>query len=144
MRIWFLKKTPQTKFYSSFGFDSALKTIDAQMFLWSVFLKMHNKSYWLSKTPFWPFLAVNNVFLCVFINTDQNNICASIVFKAKTKEKYEEIFFYSFYFKTQKCPFWGSTNFFLNFFSVLAFKTIDTPTNRKDFFKNIYCKPFLP
>ena len=27
-----------------------------------------------------------------------------MVFKAKTKEKYEEILFYSFYFKTQKCP----------------------------------------
>ena len=76
--------------------------------------------------PFWPFLVVNNVFLCVFKNTDQNNICVSIVFKAKTKEKYEEIFFYGFYFKTQKYSFlW--VNQFLNFFSsVLAFKTIDT------------------
>ena len=28
---------------------------------------------WPSKTPFCPFLAVNNGFLCVFQNTDQNN-----------------------------------------------------------------------
>ena len=34
--------------------------------------------------------------------------------KAKTIEEYEEKFFYSFYFKTQKCPFWGSTNFFFS------------------------------
>ena len=32
-------------------------------------------------------LAVNNVFLCVLKNTDQNNICVSIVLKAKTEEK---------------------------------------------------------
>ena len=65
---------------------------------------------------------VNNVFLCVFKNTDQNNIRASIVFKAKTKEKYEEIFFTVFISKLKNALFWGSTNFF----SVLAFKTIDT------------------
>ena len=40
------------------------------------------------------------------------------------KEKSEEIFFYSFYFKTQKCLFLGSTNFF----SVLAFKTLEIDT----------------
>ena len=36
--------------------------------------------------PFWPFLAVNNGFLSNFKNTDQNNICVSIVLKAKTKK----------------------------------------------------------
>ena len=36
---------------------------------------------------FWPFLAVNNVFLWVFKNTDQNNICVSTFLKAKTEEK---------------------------------------------------------
>ena len=30
-------------FSSCFGFDSALKTIDAQMFFWLVFLKTHKK-----------------------------------------------------------------------------------------------------
>ena len=41
-------------------------------------------------------MTVKNAILAVFgsfKNTDQNNICASIVFKAKTKEKYEDIFF---------------------------------------------------
>ena len=130
--IWLLKSTildpqksaflvfeekPQNFFSSScFSFDSAFKTIDAQIFFWLVFLKTHKKSYWPSKTPFWPFLAVNKVFLCVLNNTDQNNICASIVFKAKTKEKYEEIFFYGFNLKTQKCSFFGINQFLSNFF----------------------------
>ena len=33
------KENPLTKFSSGFIFDSALKTMDAQMFFWSVFLK---------------------------------------------------------------------------------------------------------
>ena len=48
------------------------------------------KSYWPSKKPFLQFLAVNNGFLCVFKNTDQNNICVSIVLKAKTEKKIEK------------------------------------------------------
>ena len=65
-------------------------------------------------------------FFCIFKNTDLNNICASTVFKAKTEEKYKENLFKSFYFKTWKCTFWGSTNFFSSFFSHSALKTIDT------------------
>ena len=42
------------------------------------------------------------VFLCAFKNTDLKNISASNVFKAKTKEKYEDNFILRFYFKTQK------------------------------------------
>ena len=89
-------------FSLSFGFDSALKTIDAQIFFWSVFLKTHKKKILTVKNAI---SAVNNGFLCVFKNTDQNNICASIVFKAKTKEKYEEIFFLRFLFKNSKILF---------------------------------------
>ena len=92
------------------------------MFFWSVFLKMHKKSYWPSKTPFLLFLVVNNGFLCVFKNTDQNKICASIVFKAKTKEKYEEKnVFYGYYFKTQKSSFLGLNLFFFFIFSGFSF-----------------------
>ena len=92
------------------------------MFFWWVFLKTHKKSDGPSKRPFWQFLAVNSGFLCIFKNTDQNNICASIAFEVKTKENMQTNFFYGFYFKTQNALFRGSTNFF----SVLAFKTIDT------------------
>ena len=62
VRFWFLKKTPPKFFSSCFGFESALKTIDAQMSFCSVFLKRTKKSYQPSKTPFWPFLAVINFF----------------------------------------------------------------------------------
>ena len=75
--------------------------------------------------PFWPFLAINNGFLLVFKNTDKNNICVSIVFKAKTKEKYEENVFLRLLFQNSKMRFFGGQPFFYSFFSVLAFKTID-------------------
>ena len=90
VHFWFLKKIPEIFCSSCFAFDSALKTIKAEMFFWSVFLKMHKKCYWLSKTPFWLFLAINNAFLWVFKNTDQNNICVSIVLEAKTEKKFRE------------------------------------------------------
>ena len=83
----FWRKTQKSLFSSSFGFDSALKTIDAQMFFWSVFFENTQKSYWPSKTPFWPFWQLIMVFLWVFKNTDLNNICASIVFTVKLKQK---------------------------------------------------------
>ena len=35
------EKPPQKNFSSCFGFDSALKTIEAKMLVWSVFLKTH-------------------------------------------------------------------------------------------------------
>ena len=40
------EEKPEKYFFSScFGFDSALKKIDAPMSFWSEFLKMHKKSY---------------------------------------------------------------------------------------------------
>ena len=72
--------------------------------------------------PFWLFLAVNNVFLCVFKNTDQNNICVSIVLKAKTEEKKlkklvdpQKRAFLSFEIKTIK-------KYFFIFFFCFSFK----------------------
>ena len=59
-------------FSSSSGVDSALKTINTQMFFCSVFLKTHKKNH----------LAVFGgsycFFVCIFKNTDKNNICVSI------------------------------------------------------------------
>ena len=55
VHFWFLKTTPQNNFSSCFGFDSALKTIKAQMFFWSVFLKTQKK-----------LLTVKNAILAVF------------------------------------------------------------------------------
>ena len=44
------------------------------------------------KRHFGRFWHLKTFYLCVFKNSDQNNICASIGFKSKTKEKYEEFF----------------------------------------------------
>ena len=113
-----MKKTSPPKkkkiivFWLWFSSDSAFKTIDIQMFFWSVFLKMQKK-YWLSKTLICQFLVVNHGFFCIFKNTDKNNICVPIVLKAKTEEKNEFwninrkkmffIFFFYFSFKNKRC-----------------------------------------
>ena len=60
--------------------------------------------------------------MCIFKNTDQNNICASIIFKAKTKVKYEETFFLQFLFQSSKMPFFGVKQFFFRFSFKKAFK----------------------
>ena len=77
--------------------------------------------------PFWLFLAVINLFQRIFKNIDQNNICASIVFKAKTKDKYEETFFKGFLFHS-KMHFLGGQPilFWIFFLSAFASKTIDS------------------
>ena len=38
------------------------------------------------------FFAVNNFFWCVFKNTEQNNNCVFIVFKAESEPKHKENF----------------------------------------------------
>ena len=54
------------------------------------------------------FFVVNNFFLCVFKNTEQNNNCVFIVFKAESEPKHEEkICFWLFFFKNQKRAFSG-------------------------------------
>ena len=83
---------------------------------------MHNLNF-LGLTSFWCILSLK---IYMYIFTDQQNICVSIDFKPKAKEnKCEEINLLTFFFKTRKHTFLGSTNFCLNFFSVLALKTID-------------------
>ena len=56
----------------------AFKTIDTHLLFDQYFWKRTKK----------PLLTANNgqnsVFLCIFKNTDQKNICASIVFKAES------------------------------------------------------------
>ena len=44
------------------------------------------------------FLAVNNFSWCVFKNTEQNNNCVFIVFKAESKPKHEEKFCFGFFY----------------------------------------------
>ena len=56
------------------------------------------------------FLVVNNFFLCVFKNTEQNNICVFIVFKAESEPKHEEIFYLGVFLQKPKTPFFGGKN----------------------------------
>ena len=54
------------------------------------------------------FLVVNNFFWCVFKNTEQNNNCVFIVFKAESEPKHEEKFFFEcFSSKTKNALIWG-------------------------------------
>ena len=54
------------------------------------------------------FLAVNNIFVCVFKNTELNNNCVFIVFKAESELKHEEkILLGCFSSETKNMLFWG-------------------------------------
>ena len=121
---------PHKQFVSScFGFDSALNLNNGRtnVLLISIFENAPKKTNEPSKMPFWLFLAVINLFQRIFKNIDQNNICASIVFKAKTKDKYEETFFKGFLFHS-KMHFLGGQPilFWIFFLSAFASKTIDS------------------
>ena len=53
------------------------------------------------------FLVVNNFFWCVFKNTEQNNICLIIVFKAESEPKHEENIFVCVFLQKPKTRFFG-------------------------------------
>ena len=61
----FKEKPPQKNVSSCFSFHSALKTIDAQIFFLSVFLKMQNKVIVSQKRHFGRFWQLITVF-CLF------------------------------------------------------------------------------
>ena len=56
------------------------------------------------------FLTANSFFLVRFKNTDQKDICASIVFKAESKPKHKEKKNWGVFFKNQKHAFLGLQN----------------------------------
>ena len=131
-----IEENPPKKISVCFGFDSALKTIDTQMFFWSVFLKTRQKVIDHQKRHFGPFWQLI-MFFCVFSKILFKITSVRLLFlKLKQKKNVKKNFLYSFYFKTQKCSFWGSPNFFQIFFlSVLAFKTIDIQTSMPNLVK---------
>ena len=53
------------------------------------------------------FLTVNNFFLCVFKNTNQKNIRASIVLKLNQSRNMKKTFILGVFFKNQKRTFFG-------------------------------------
>ena len=88
----FEEKPPKKCFSSYFGSDSALKTLDTQKFFGFVFLITHKKKLLTVKHAILAvFGCYSNIFiLCVFKNTDVNDICASIVFKAESQKNKEK------------------------------------------------------
>ena len=79
------------------------------MLFWSIFFSMYSKKVNnRQKLLKWHFcLTANSFFQCVFKNTDQKDICASIVFKAEPKPKHKEIFFGGFFYQKPKTRFFG-------------------------------------
>ena len=53
------------------------------------------------------FLMVNNFFLSVFRNTEQNNNCIFIVFKAESEPKHKDKFFLAVFLQKPKTCFFG-------------------------------------
>ena len=80
------------------------------MFFLVVIFENAKKNYSPSKTPFLLFFWLIKVCKSVFKNTDQSDICVSIVLKANTEKNEEKRAFFSFEIKTIK------TCFFICFF----------------------------
>ena len=92
------------------------------MFFWSIFFKTNKKKVIdRQKRHFGRFWRLITVVLYVLKNTDQNSICVSMVFKAKTKEKYEEIFFTVFISILNNALFRGQPIFIFNSFFSFSF-----------------------
>ena len=52
-------------------------------------------------------LIANSIFKCVLKNTDQKDICASIVFKSESKPKHEEEKIWGVFLQKPKTQFFG-------------------------------------
>ena len=99
MILVFEETPPKKKNSSCFGFYSALKSIDTQMFFWLVFLKTHKKVIDCQKRHFGRFWRLIT-FFCEF---------SKILIK-RTKI-WRQNLFTVFISKLKNALFWGSTNF---------------------------------
>ena len=112
------EENPQTNFFCMFRLWFSFKNSRHINVLLVCIFENAQKKLLTSKTQFWPFLAVNSGFLCVFKNTDQSNISASIVFKAKTKEN----ICLRFLLQNSKMPFLGGQLIFFLIFCSFSFQ----------------------
>ena len=94
--------------------------------------------------PFWPFLKLITFFSCIkkiltFITF------VSIVFKTITNQKYEDNLVLKFLIsKFKNAHFWGSPNlFYIIFFLVLGFETIETQMLFRSVFLKMHEKKFI-
>ena len=75
--------------------------------------------------------------MCVFKNTDKNNMCASFVWRLTLKKNMKKKLLKGFYFKTWNWAFSVVNQFFVSsFFPVLALKTRDAQI----LFKSVFLK----
>ena len=120
MRFLVFEENPPIHFFFVFRLWFSFKNnIRTNVFFGRYFWK-RKKNYSPSKTPFLLFFWLIKVCKSVFKNTDQSDICVSIVLKAKTEKNEEKRAFFSFEIKTIK------TCFFICFFCfTVAIKTID-------------------
>ena len=106
------KENPQKKFFLLFRLSFRfINTRRTNVLLVGIFENVQQKLLTIKTAIFGHFWRLKTIFVR-FQNTDQNNMCVSIVFKAKTKEKYEEIFFLQFLFQNSKMPFLGVNHLF--------------------------------
>ena len=93
------------KFFFSFSFWN---NRDTNVLLVSIFENAWKKVINFQKWPKWHFWQLITFFWCVFKNTEQDNICVFIVFKAESQPKHEEKNFCGFFSsKTQNLLCWG-------------------------------------
>ena len=65
------------------------------------------------------FLKVNNYF-CAFSKYRQKNICASIVFKAESRPKHEDNYFWGGFLQKPKMHFFGGPKWYLQYINIWA------------------------
>ena len=133
MFLVFVENHPKKFVSSCFGLDSALKTIDAQMFFWSVFFKTHKKVIGRQTRHLGCFWWLITFFFCVFskilkmllFKSQISNlyfcVCFLLFLKLKQKKNMKKYFFMVFISKLKNALFWGSTNFFQFFFFSFSF-----------------------
>ena len=116
--FWFLKKPPPQNFFFVYGFDSALKTTDAQMFFWPVFLKTHKtKVIDRQKRHFCCFWRLITVFCAFSKRLIRITFVGLLFLKLKQKKIWINNFFTVFISKLKNALFWGSIKKFWGFSS---------------------------
>ena len=85
--VWVFEENPQKNVFFVFRLWFSFKNNRCtNVFLASIFENAQKKVMDHQKRHFGCFWQLITVFWCVLKNTDQNNICVSIVFKAETKK----------------------------------------------------------
>ena len=98
----------------SFGFLLGRQNLKKRMEKYVAFFKRTEKNAVPNpvnrqKRPKWRFWR-SITFFCVFKNTNDKSICASLVFLAESRPKHDETIFWGVFYKNQKRTFSGVQN----------------------------------